>query len=382
MAVYSSIEFYPPSLNALTSIITHFGKISILSRNVKSLQWDYKTNVENIQSGDFTDIRDAEKKPMLWKIYSFILFTWNMWKNLQKEKPALIILYDPIPMLSYYLIRNFIGHKYLLWYHNHDVADKKTIRKYTIAWWAIHAEQNLFKYIDIFTLPAEIRKQYFPLHHLKGKYFFIPNMPAKSFYNKFYLVKSLHNLQSINLLYQGSIGDGHGLKNIIQNCIGKEVAGKKIILTLIGWISNDYKNSLLNLAANNQEYLFIHSLITYAKLPLETRKHHIGLAIHEPVNLNFSTAGTASNKIYEYAALGLPIILYDNIHYRGNLSQYEWAFFTDLSEKSMSDCIEKIIANYEYLSQKAHEDFETHLNFETYFNPVIEEVMEQIKKIN
>ncbi len=379
MAVYSSIEFYPPSLNALTSIITHFGKISILSRNVKSLQWDYKTNVENIQSGDFTNIRDAEKKPMYWKIYSFILFTWNMWKTLQKEKPALVILYDPIPIISYYLIYNFISQKPLLWYHNHDVLELSKTKKYTIAWAAALAEKLIFEQLDFFSLPAQDRKQYFPLEKLKGKYFYIPNVPAKSFYNQFYKSKTVKG-KTIKLIFQGTIAKGHGLEEIIKHILPIIIADRNFELNLKGLISDNYKNELLQLSVANkvENQVIFHGFGAYQDVPRIASECQVGIAIHKGTDVMNKTLGTSSNKIYEYAAVGLPILLFDNQHFRGHLGKYQWAFFTDVSEKSLLDCIEKIIANYEYLSQKAHEDFESHLNFETYFNPVLDEIMQEI----
>lgn len=379
MVVYSSIEFYPPSLNALTNIVAHFSKISILSRNVKSLQWDYAPNVENIQSGDFTDIRDAEKKPLYWKIYSFLLFTWNMLRTLQKEKPTLVILYDSIPTLSYYLVRSFVGHKYLLWYHNHDVLELSKTKKYTIAWAASLAEKRIFTEIDIFSLPAQDRKEHFPLEKLKGHYFFIPNVPAKSFYNQFYHLKTVKD-KTIKLIFQGTIAKGHGLEEVIKYILPTIIADKTFELNLKGLISDDYKNELLQLAVTNkvEKQIVFHGFGAYQDVPRIASACHIGIAVHKGTDVMNKTLGTSSNKIYEYAAVGLPILLFDNQHFREYLGKYEWAFFTDTSEKSLLDCIEKIIVNYEYLSQKAHENFESNLNFETYFTPVIQEVMQKI----
>ena len=79
------------------------------------------------------------------------------------------------------------------------------------------------------------------------------------------------------------------------------------------------------------------------------------------------TLGTASNKIYEYAALGLPVILYDNDHFREILGKFEWAFFTDTSTASLKTCLENIIADYPRLSRQASEDFSKQLSFEHYF---------------
>ena len=83
------------------------------------------------------------------------------------------------------------------------------------------------------------------------------------------------------------------------------------------------------------------------------------------------TLGTASNKIYEYAASGMPVLLYDNIHFRSILGNRNWAFFTDTQEKSLVKTLEEIIAQYQLLSSSAQKDFKAELCFEHYFQPLL-----------
>jgi len=83
------------------------------------------------------------------------------------------------------------------------------------------------------------------------------------------------------------------------------------------------------------------------------------------------TLGTSSNKIYEYAASGLPVLLFDNAHFRNHLGQYKWAFFTDCTYESLIVNLEEIILNYPTLSNQARLDFEDKLNFENFIHPVI-----------
>jgi hypothetical protein len=79
------------------------------------------------------------------------------------------------------------------------------------------------------------------------------------------------------------------------------------------------------------------------------------------------TLGTASNKIYEYAACGLPILVYDNQQFRKYLSNYKWVVFTDGSVDSINTSIKHIVDNYIELSTQARKDFDLFFNFEKYF---------------
>jgi hypothetical protein len=91
----------------------------------------------------------------------------------------------------------------------------------------------------------------------------------------------------------------------------------------------------------------------------------------------YSTGALASNKIYEYAAAGLPILYFDIPAYREYLSRFEWAFGNDLSEKALNEQISYIRVHFNYLSEKALEDFRTSLNFEHVFQPVMVWLLEE-----
>ncbi len=374
MAVYSSIEYYPPSLNALNNFTQRFKNITILSRNVKPLDWTYTDNVENVLSGDFTPIRQVEQQPTYWKFLSFLEYTWNMWRILRTQKPQLIILYDVIPTFAYYLISFFHKKNHILWYHNHDVTEIAAVRKYSVSWWAVKAEKKLFRYVDIFSLPSQERKVCFDLSLFKGQYYFIPNLPSLLLYKKFYAPKTLQNV--LKLIYQGAIAKGHGLEQIITTILPQKIQDRKIELHLKGIISENYKTELLQLAATHgvENAIVFHGFGAYQDVPKVASECHVGIAIHTGTDTMNKTLGTSSNKIYEYAAVGLPILLYDNSHFREHLGKYPWASFTDLSEASLKSCLECIINDYERLSAQAHEDFMKELNFETYFLPVIQDL--------
>jgi glycosyltransferase involved in cell wall biosynthesis len=379
--VYTHIEGYPPSLNALNELAKSFDTVQVLVINNQETSWQYPKNVTLIECGDYFPTWDIVNKKNIDKIKDFTQFIVLIRKLLQSKEINLVVSYSPISLFAYWLLQKMLSkkNKPLLWYHNHDVMELSKTKKYTIAWVAALVEKNIFDKLDFFSLPAQDRKQYFPLENLKGKYFYIPNVPAKSFYNQFYQPKTV-KVKTIKLIFQGTIAKGHGLEEVIKYILPTIIADKNFELNLKGLISDDYKNELLQLAVINnvEKQVIFHGFGAYQDVPRIASACHIGIAIHKGTDIMNKTLGTSSNKIYEYAAVGLPVLLFDNEHFREHLEKYTWAFFTDTSEKSLFDCIEKIIANYEYLSQKAHEDFESHLNFETYFTPVIEEVMQRI----
>lgn len=367
IAVYSHPEFYPPTLNAIGQLAKQFDNVYVISRNVLISEWDYPSNVKLIKTGNFISIRQSEKKNIIYKTISFLSFTLNLYKLIILKRPCLIHICDNIPLFSVFLIHKLISKEIKLWYHNHDVADLSLNRNFSIGWFASKYEDFMFPKIDIFTLPSTERERYFPINLLKGNYYFLPNYPAKHFYNKF-VNSNKHLEHEIKLIYQGSIGPGHGLEEIIS-ILGVKIRDKIVTLHLKGFISENYKLELIKCAELNlvKKQLFFYPVTAYQDVPKLASTCHIGIAIHTGTDIMNSTLGTSSNKIYEYAALGLPVLLYDNKHFRDTLSQYNWASFSNLEKENLINCILIIDENYKIKSKMAIDTFQNSLNFEKYF---------------
>ncbi|MFY8166654.1 MAG: glycosyltransferase [Sediminibacterium sp.] len=370
IGVFSHPEFYPPTLNAIQELSKIFDNVYVLSRNVLVSEWDYPSNVQLVASGKYCTIRESEQKNVVQKFFSFFYFTFHLFKLIRKIKPAYIQVCDAIPLFSLFLLKKGISKKIKIWYHNHDVCEIKLCRKFSIGWFAAVCESKMFPKIDVFTLPAEDRKQYFPLNQLKGTYYFLPNYPSSYFYSKFHSAKKLPN-NEIKLVYQGSIGPGHGLEEIIE-ILHEKIENFSLSLHLKGFISDEYKSQLQQLSikclANNK--LTFYGITAYQDVPLLAVSCDIGIGIHTSNDIMNSTLGTSSNKIYEYAALGLPVLLFDNKHFKENLSKFQWAFFTNLEAGNLKNTISTILQNQEHYSQCAIDSFQAELNYENHFSKI------------
>jgi hypothetical protein len=364
VVIYSHPEFFPPTLNAVDELSTSAASITVLARNVKSEEWQYPANVKLHLSGAFKPIGETEKASLPWKIWSFLQFTANFFKLLRKYQPEWVVCYDSIPLLSFRLANLLLNGQWRLWYHNHDVYETGSAGRFSISGMAITSEKNYFHHINLFTLPSEERIEYFPINKLKGVHFILPNYPSKRRTGHF--SKEIPDSDSqLKLIYQGHIGEGHGLDEIIIYLNNRP----DISLTIIGYGDSNTIKKLKLLIVNNLQIRILPP-IAYSKLAQLTRDHHVGLAIHKPVNTAFRTAALASNKIYEYAASGLAILYYDDEHYKKHLGKYAWAFPNDLSSEKLDHQFAFIRKNYKMLSSAALSDFETSLNYEFAFQAV------------
>ena len=366
-AVYSHPEFYPPTLNAIDILSAKVSEITILFRDVKPTEATYPTNVKLVKSGRFKTIRATEVSSYFWKIKSFLRYTFTFYQLIKKTNPEWVIVYDSIPLLAYSILSKFLIKKPKLWYHNHDVLEESRLNKFSVSWLALKNESGVFSKIDLFSLPSREREQFFPIKKLKGKYFFLPNFPLLENHQS---QKEVRNNSHLKLIYQGHLGDGHGLMEIIRYI--KSLNSEHLSLSIMGIGNISYINKLNNLIEklNLSNLIKIYSPLPYQELKKFTIQHDIGLAILLPKNVNFKTASTSSNKIYEYIASSMPVILYDAESYKSSLAKRKWAFFTDLSNESLDKTFSTISKNYLELSNCAREDFEKELNFEFNFNPI------------
>ena len=367
VVIYSHPEYYPPTLSALENLSHKYRDIYVLHRNLHGFNWKYPENVHLIGPKKDYAPREVEVAGFIRKLGWYLAFSWNLLVTMKKHKPDAMLIYDYLAILAYRLIYLLAPKPPIVWYHNHDVAEKQYIRSFTLSWFSWKSEKWIFPKLQIFSLPSLERKQCFPMQLLKGEFYFLPNFPSSGIYQKNGPDRKFDD-PVYKILFQGSIGPMHGLEELIP-LLNEKIGGKNLLLVLKGFINPKYLAELKSIAIKHKvEDKLIYIGPTDYRLVIENGKTcHIGIGIHKKDDIMNQTLGTASNKIYEYAAMGLPVILYDNDHFRKILGKFEWAFFTDTSTASLKTCLEKIIADYPRLSRQASEDFSKQLSFEHYF---------------
>lgn len=370
VALFSHPQYYPPTLNALEMLSEYYDSIYVVHRNIRGFDWKYPANVQLIGARKLYKVEELEKASIHRKIGWFLHFTWLLFSVIRKSKPITILLYDAMPVLSYRMIHFFTSKPRVLWYHNHDVIDKKYLRKYSLTWFAWKSESWIFPRLTIFSLPASERQAWFVMDTLKGRYFLLPNYPLKKRYPTNFQGQTLGS--TLKLIYQGTVGKEHGLANVIGT-LNENKGSVSITLHIVGPDNDNYRSELEQVSAQQgaANKVTFQDAVPYSGLAAITKQHHVGIGIYIPKDAQYQTITTASNKIYEYAAMGLPVMLYDTDISRKHMDQYTWAFFTDCSHDSLTRCLQNIAAGYEEFSRQAQRDFAEKLNFENYFQPVM-----------
>jgi len=378
--IYYDPEFYPPTINAINNLSEICEELVVVTRNHSELDFPSPGNVRLIKLGPLMSVQESEKKSLHSKIISFVNYTFTLWKYTNKKDTDLAVYYDAIPLLSFFVFRKFISRKKLIWYHNHDMPGSQLhlIRKYSIGWFSSKYEKSAMNYINFFSLPSDDRLAYYPNWNRMDDYFLLPNYPSLKLYKK----RAHHGFinDEIKIIFQGTIGEDHGLEELVS-ILNHKINNNSLRLILKGSVRPHYKKSLTEQAvslgvADKLEWI---GLGPYCELPALTTTCHIGIAVYTGTDSVRKTLGTASNKIYEYAASGLPIILFENEQFRKYLSGYSWAFFSDATAPSFEDCIKNIVNNYAEYSKQSRIGFESGLNFESEFYKIINRLLSDLK---
>ena len=363
VSIYLHPEYYPPTINAINSLSEICEELIVVTNNNSKEDFFIGSNIRFEKLGKYLTPIEFEQKSLPYKILFFLKFTLTFFKYSRSKKTDLILVYDSIPLFSFFLFHKFLKKKTISWFHSHDMLRREEVKKYSIGWFSSKYESKAIQKLSIFSLPTSDRLKYYANIDSRTKYFELPNFPSQKIYNND-LMKEGSDAKQIKIIYQGTIGWGHSIEEILE-LLNTTINGKELHLTLKGKVKRNYKDSINKLAIQYGVADKLHwiEIGPYREVQNITKEHNIGIAIH----LGNIPQGTASNKIYEYAACGLPTLVYDNEQFRKHLGGYEWAVFTDGSVNSLHKAIEFSDTNFQKLSKEAKKDFNTTFFFEKNF---------------
>ena len=125
--------------------------------------------------------------------------------------------------------------------------------------------------------------------------------------------------------------------------------------------------------SENKENFIIYPPVTVQELIPMASKSHVGVAITEPVCLNFKLS--VSNKLFEYAAAGLPVIMSDIPEHRFLNEKYDFGIIIpENTPKAFADAVIRLYEDKEFynrLSENAKK-LSQEVNWENEFEKLLE----------
>jgi glycosyltransferase involved in cell wall biosynthesis len=386
VVIRSAPESYPPTLNAISRWCADpaVSAVFVFAPNIEFTPWVYPQKTRRIVCNQALIPVDVAMRLSGWaKLCRFLGYARRLLALLKTEQPDVVMLIDEGPVLAYSWIRWLLPRQYqpVLWYHNHDVVEKpaaglRGLLNLTAR--GVRAQYWLFPTLAAFTLPANERRRFFPMLLLRGLYAEIPNCPDVDFYSQFFqptCIPGPDTGSDFRLIFQGAIGPGHGLEALLDLAHSGQFE-RRLVLVVKGWAQPEYAAALKQKVADlglTAQFEW-HGFGAYSDVPRLAAGCHAGIAIHSGNDAMNTSLGRASNKIYEYAALGLPVLLFDSAHFRTHLKSNSWALFTDVTQASLLNCLRQILRDYSALKSAARADFLRTNNFGYFFDPVWQKI--------
>lgn len=259
--------------------------------------------------------------------------------------------------------------KVLLIYDSHEIflenpwINRNKIKKMV---WGFH-ERRIIGKADIFVCVSNAAKLYFESKYRIKKIIVVTNSVMKS--------SILHPKMFVkdqDILIQGQFYPGRGYFEIIDAASRSSDSNITFTLRGYGQLEKQLKNKAEELGLKN---LFFATPVKTSELIKSASQSSIGVAITQKISKNFIYS--VSNKIFEYAAAGLPVIMSDIPEHKYLNDIYNFGVIINQDDgNSILKAISTILKSkeqYEMFSKNAIK-MAQQTCWETEFNKLIKEI--------
>ena len=249
---------------------------------------------------EINDKYDGKKKSIIGKLIREFLKTRVTCKAIINYKPDIIHANDFNALLPAYYAAKKLGCKLI--YDAHEVNGENLGAGGVYQKYLHYMEKKIVKKVDLMISVSNAAADYFEKEYNIKKPLVVTNCSLKR-----EICLSNKKNTGFEILNHGQFYAGRGYDIMVESIpILKEYPEIKLAIRGFGVMENQLHKRVEEL--NGENFIFypgvkVEELIPYAS------KSMVGVAITEPICLNFKLS--VSNKIFEYAAAGLPVIMSD-----------------------------------------------------------------------
>jgi len=381
MVLYGNPDYYPPTFNAVSILAQEF-PVLVIGRNQDPPHRSYPPNVTVHRFGEYTSVRERERWSVAKKLWEYGRFIQDLAIRLRPVR--LVYAYDGFAYNAVLAAQRLMGKRIPVIYHSHETDDKMAPWR-SLTGWIQRLECRTVAEAVAVVFPDKDRAIQFqqravptmPIPHI------VPNFPLQSVF-RFDLNWERcwqDRWQSPTVFYRGTISDGSAMKESIAAMTSLPPT---LQLRFVGFASESVQAACLAEADQwtlGERFAYLGRL-TYDELQALTLGASVGLAMYKDTSFGALACATACNKIYEYAACGVPAIVSDFPNYREFLGQEPWVRFANpANPQSIAAAIAEILADFETyrtMAQAARRAFETKFNYDTAFAPVARFIADQV----
>lgn len=202
-----------------------------------------------------------------------------------------------------------------------------------------------------------------------SKFCVVPNTVRRSFYSEYERDEAISpkdSQDSFSLLYLGDTGLRRGLMTILESLKFLIPAISNLKIIIVGKSKEDVVLKNFVKENNYEKYVKFMGWQDFSLFQSYIAASDIGVC---PIHKNLHHDTTYANKIFQYMALGLPIIVSNCTSQQVLVEKYKCGLvFEDRDSKDFSEKVISIAKDKEYyqkLSKNAFQAIDEHLNWET-----------------
>jgi glycosyltransferase involved in cell wall biosynthesis len=381
VVIYFNPDYYPPTVNGV-HLLSEYFDVVLIGRNYDPPDREYPDNVTVHRLGKYTSIQarmNASPLAKFWEYLNFVVQTRRLLRDV-----SAIYAYDVFAYTAAYLSRLSLDRSIPLIYQNHEL-DEHLAGIFSLSGWVQRAERAWINRANVVVFPDRDRSIFFQkVTKLKQQPIIVPNFPRQSFCplpeDWFEII--LQRWESIALFYRGSISDTSAMKEIINAGAIVKTFYNHLSIKFVGFLNDRDRQELedaLDRCKMNDYFTYL-GVLPYQDVQYPTLSATIGFALYKNTSFDRVACAAACNKIYEYAACGLPVIVSDFPTYRAFLGDEAWVRFADPEDPdSIALAIQDLLRDfdrYRSICLAARQAFEEKFNYESVFAPLLIKIQE------
>lgn len=227
-------------------------------------------------------------------------------------------------------------------------------------------EKHIIKKVDLVVCVSHAASNY-----LKEKYNVQKILVVTNCVSKKAIVRNTDSKYPLQVLNHGQFYEGRGYDTLLDVApLIKDLTDVRIVLRGFGKLEQSIRTKV---EENHISNLLIEPPVKVYELIPKAAEAWIGVAITEAISLNFELS--VSNKLFEYAAAGLPVIMSDIPEHRYLNNKYKFGIILkNNSPQDIADAI-RLLHNNRELFEECRRNayiFAEHVNWETEFGRLVE----------
>ena len=378
VVMYGNPNFHPPTINAVR-IMSECFEVKVVCRNETgpTADWPPAATIERV--GEPVTSAETFGASALRKLAWYRGFVRRVRAAITETAPALIYAYDPIGFAASIAARGKLA-EIPVAFHCHDTPTLGRPQIASLQDWifryALHhtSEAAFTVFPSKYRAPLWLDKAGDPRAPM-----IVPNGAAREFYpsREDRVALAQRRWESKRVLYLGSMSPENGQPQAMRALATLPCAVK---LDVAGFGTAEFRRELSELATelSLQHRVSISDWVPDTERDRYAEQAAVGLVLYRAVNPNWEHSGPSPNKLFQYAAWGLPVVVPDRKSFREFFEDDKWVTYANPDDPaSIARAIEFILADrerYIALSLAARVAHETKYNYEHLFAPVLERI--------